>query len=133
MQENEHSGHPSTYKACVVEIVHEHGGEPIVIAAVPERLIQEATQVVETCALDTPWVTKSCAADVARDIKQDIDAGRKVVQELISTKAELPREPEEKFISFDAMPAPLKRIVKAYMDLEAAQKELDAAVVDIRR
>ena len=34
----------------------------------------------------------------------------------------------EKFVSYDAMPTPLQRVVKAYIDAAAANTELDAAV-----
>jgi hypothetical protein len=62
-----------------------------------------------------------------REIREDLNVSKQVVQSLV----ELIRNPpnmKEKYISYDAMPAALQRVVKAYTDAAEANRELDEAI-----
>jgi hypothetical protein len=61
------------------------------------------------------------------DIRQDIKASRSVIQEMME-RLRTPVDMQEKYVSYDSMPAPLKRVVKAYIDVEEANKELTEAI-----
>ena len=40
----------------------------------------------------------------------------------------IPDNAKEKYVCYDTMPDPLKRVVKAYIDVDVANKELDEAI-----
>jgi hypothetical protein len=61
------------------------------------------------------------------ELKQDLSTSKQIVQAMMD-RARQPVNTHEKFVSYDAMPTPLQRVVKAYIDAAAANTELDAAV-----
>jgi len=61
------------------------------------------------------------------ELREDLSTSKQIVQALLD-RARQPVNKHEKFVSYDAMPSPLKRVVKAYIDAAAANTELDAAV-----
>ena len=61
------------------------------------------------------------------ELKQDLSTSKQIVQAMMD-RARQPVNTHEKFVSYDAMPSPLQRVVKAYIDAAAANAELDAAV-----
>lgn len=61
------------------------------------------------------------------ELKQDLSTSKQIVQAMMD-RARQPVNTHEKFVSYDAMPSPLQRVVKAYIEAAAANKELDEAV-----
>lgn len=61
------------------------------------------------------------------EIKNDLNASRQFLQAMVD-RFRQPINPNEKYVSYDAMPAPLQRIVRAYIDAEAANRELEEAI-----
>lgn len=61
------------------------------------------------------------------ELKQDITASREIVFAMLQRMRD-PVKYEEKFVSYDTMPAPLQRVIKAYIEAEAANRELNEAV-----
>lgn len=70
------------------------------------------------------------AAAKARDraeLRADISASQAVLNEMYD-RLRNPPNLSEKYVSYDSMPVPLQRVVKAYIDAAAANKELDDAI-----
>jgi hypothetical protein len=63
-------------------------------------------------------------------IKQDIDASKAVISEIIDRVKNPPKD--ERYVGFDSLPSPLQRVIKAYMTVATAQEELDLAVKALR-
>jgi len=66
------------------------------------------------------------------ELKQDITASREIVFAMLQRMRE-PLKYEEKFVSYDTMPAPLQRVIKAYIEAEAANRELNEAVAALSK
>lgn len=118
---------PNLSKSDVVEVA------PGVM--VSQHLIDEAVR--HTSNLDQSEEVENYAQKIESDLrakeydlaglKQDLSASKQIVQSMID-RARQPVNTHEKFVSYDAMPTPLQRVVKAYIDAAAANKELDDAV-----
>lgn len=61
------------------------------------------------------------------ELRADINASQQVVKEMFE-RARTPLNFNEKYVSYDSMPAPLQRVIKAYIALTEARAELDQAV-----
>jgi hypothetical protein len=96
-------------------------------ASVDNRQIEAAVQVAVDDHLTPARLPRLRGPAGRAELKRDIEASKKVVQSLVDRLNE-PVKPDEKYISFDAMPPPLKRVIEAYIALDAAQKELDKAL-----
>lgn len=99
---------------------------------VSQRLIEAAVEAASPG--DTPLDHQAHYSDLKKrqlqlheEVRQDLDAAHKFLQEMFE-RVENPPNPQEKYISFDAMPTPLQRVVKAYADAAAANKELAEAI-----
>ena len=66
------------------------------------------------------------------EIKQDISTSKQIVESMLARMRE-PVNPDEKYISYDSMPAPLQRVVKAYIDVGAANNELAEAIKGLQQ
>lgn len=99
---------------------------------VSQALIDEAVQVTSD-----PNVTEAIEQRqnvVAREqllIKEDITASRQIIAAMVE-RLKNPPNMQERYVSYDSMPAPLQRVVKAYIDAAAANEELDAAIKALR-
>lgn len=67
------------------------------------------------------------AARDREELKNDLASSRQFLQAMVD-RLRQPVNPDEKYVSYDAMPPPLQRIVKAYIDAEAANRELEEAI-----
>jgi len=100
---------------------------------VSQHLIDEAVKTTsgdQALADDYVDQIERQAEARARDraeLKADISASQQVVKEMFE-RLRNPLDPREKYVSYDSMPAPLQRVVKAYIDASAANAELDEAV-----
>lgn len=61
------------------------------------------------------------------EVRKDLNASKKFVKEMFD-RLNNPPNMKEKYISFDAMPKPLQRVVKAYSAAAEANKELEEAI-----
>ena len=66
------------------------------------------------------------------ELRQELDASRQIVQSMLDRMRD-PLKFDEKFVSFDTMPTPLQRVIKAYIDAAAANKELNEAVAALQK
>ena len=64
------------------------------------------------------------------EVKEDLEISKRVVQEMVE-RMRTPLNMQEKYVSLDAMPEPLKRVVKAYAELDSAKTELAAAIAGL--
>lgn len=71
-------------------------------------------------------------AKESAELREDIDKSREVVFAMVQRMRD-PLKYDEKFISYDTMPPPLQRVVKAYIDAEAANRELNEAVASLSK
>ena len=60
-------------------------------------------------------------------IRQEIEVSKQVVQGLVEL-ARASFNPMETYVSYDAMPVPLQRVIKAYAAREEANRELAEAI-----
>lgn len=65
-------------------------------------------------------------------IKEEIEVSKQIVQSMLD-KRRNPPNMQEKYVSFDAMPAPLQRVVSAYMAVTEANKELELALGALKK
>ncbi len=95
---------------------------------VPKHLIEDAVNQTSSPAIEEVIEKrhKRMVRDAA-ELKADLAAGQKVLQEM-AKRLTNPVNLDEKYVSFDAMPAPVQRLVKAYMEAEAANLELNEAI-----
>jgi len=97
----------------------------------------DACSLVEN-AIKNEQFGPPAAADVGRhaalrdfdQIKKDILASKAVISEIVDRVNNPPND--ERYVGFDSLPAPLQRVIKAYMALAVAQEELDLAVRALR-
>jgi len=104
---------------------------------VSQRLIDEAVRMTTNPLHPTAEVLEAARErDLQRrakenaELREDLDKSRDIVLQMINRMRE-PLKYDEKFISFDTMPAPLQRVIKAYIDVEAANRELAEAVASL--
>lgn len=101
---------------------------------VPEHLISAAVAATSNYAeIDANNRMQSSRVKEAEDIKHDIDASRQAIQEMVNIKrigAQL--DPNEKYVSYDAMSPELQRVVKAYVATNEAQLELKEAITALQ-
>lgn len=71
-------------------------------------------------------------AKESAELREDIDKSREVVLAMVQRLRD-PLKYEEKFVSFDTMPTPLQRVIKAYIEAEAANRELNEAVTALSK
>ncbi len=100
---------------------------------VPKHLIEAAVNQTSSPAIEEVIEKrhKRMARDAA-ELKADLAAGQKVLQEM-AERLSSPVNLDEKYVSYDAMPAPVQRLVKAYIDAEAANLELNEAIQALAR
>lgn len=98
---------------------------------VSQHLIDEAVRATSDPGADTrvEEVERKykVAARAREELKNDLASSRQFLQAMVD-RLRSPVNPDEKYVSYDAMPPPLKRIVKAYIDAEAANRELEDAI-----
>jgi len=99
---------------------------------VSEHLIQAAVDATSTPGAVEDGERREVAKERELDeIREDISASRQVLQAM-AERLRNPPDLQEKYVSFDAMPSPLQRVVKAYIDADAANRELDAAIAALK-
>jgi hypothetical protein len=99
---------------------------------VSEHLIQAAVDATSTPGAVEDVERREAVKERELDeIREDISASRQVLQAM-AERMRNPPDLAEKYVSFDAMPAPLQRVVKAYIDADAANKELDSAIAALK-
>lgn len=64
---------------------------------------------------------------LAEELRADMRASQQVIQAMIERACQ-PLKLDEKYVSYDAMPEPLQRVVAAYIAVSDAHKELDEAI-----
>lgn len=95
---------------------------------VSEHLIRDAVE-----ATSAPGVAEQVEArenakkKMFEELRQDINTSKQVVQSIID-RLRNPPNLQEKFISYDAMPPLLQRVVNAYIAASDANRELDEAI-----
>jgi len=103
---------------------------------VSQKLIDEAVRmtsqggVADMAADYRERLAEERRLQIAKDqaeLRQDIDNSRTLVLEMLNRMRE-PAKYDEKFVSYDTMPGPLQRVVKAYIEAEEANKNLAEAV-----
>jgi hypothetical protein len=106
---------------------------------VSQKLIDEAVRLTSSqpeSVID--FTEKMREADRERikraqeELKQDITASREIVFAMLQRMRD-PIKYEEKFVSYDTMPSPLQRVIKAYIEAEAANRELNEAVAALSK
>lgn len=109
------------------------GNSPVIEVApgimVSQHLIKEVAQASaygepELDSIEQKHVSK---LKERQEMKELISASKQVVQSMVK-RAREPVNPDEKYVSYDAMPAPLQHVIKAYIDASEANKKLDEAV-----
>ncbi len=142
--ENEYEGDDSstvpvvTYDTpafCIplTNAVHRNTVEVVPGVMVSQHLIDEAVRLTSFPSASTDQEVEAIerrAAVKAKDhdeLRQDISTSRQIVQSMID-RVRNPAKFDEKYVSYDSMPKPIQRIVKAYMDVDAANKELEEAI-----
>jgi hypothetical protein len=110
---------------------------------VSQRLIDEAVRARDSVAdarveeieckrIEHKQVAAVAAARAREELKNDLASSRQFLQAMVD-RLRSPVNPDEKYVSYDAMPPPLQRIVKAYIDAEAANRELEDAIKALAR
>lgn len=95
---------------------------------VSEHLIRDAVNATSVPGeIDRVEARENAKKRMFDELRQDIDASKRVVQSMIE-RIKNPPNLQEKFISFDAMPASLQRVVNAYIAASDANRELDEAI-----
>jgi hypothetical protein len=104
---------------------------------VSQKLIDEAVRmttfggdIADPAADYRERLAEERRLQIAKDqaeLRQDIDNSRTLVLEMLNRMRE-PAKYDEKFVSYDTMPGPLQRVVKAYIEAEEANKNLSEAV-----
>ena len=105
---------------------------------VSQRLIDEAVrQTTSPLLTSDDFVSRAREAEAERrrvlvakdqaELREDIDKSREVVLAMVNRMRE-PMKYDEKFVSYDTMPGPLQRVVKAYIEAEEANRNLSEAV-----
>jgi len=103
---------------------------------VSQKLIDEAVRLTSDPATETA-VEDAEQRRLRRlraneELRNEIDTSRQIVQSMLDRMRE-PLRYDEKFVSYDTMPGPLQRVVKAYIDAAAANKELNEAVAALQK
>jgi len=104
---------------------------------VSQKLIDEAVR------LTTDPTSKPSAVEDAEErrlrrlkaneeLRTEINTSRQIVQSILDRMRD-PVKFNEKFVSYDTMPSPLQRVIKAYIDAAAANKELNEAVAALQK
>jgi hypothetical protein len=107
---------------------------------VSQKLIDEAVKYTSTGA--TEWQAEAREAALEREreriamnnaeLRRDIDNSRQFVIGMLQRMRE-PMKYDEKFVSYDTMPGPLQRVVKAYVEAEEANRNLADAVAALAK
>lgn len=95
---------------------------------VSEHLIRDAVAATSAPgAVERVEAEERARSRMFEELRQDIDCSKKVVQSLVERMLNPPNL-QEKFISYDAMPPALQRVVNAYIAASDANRELDEAI-----
>lgn len=95
---------------------------------VSEHLIRDAVAATSEPGVEERIEARENARNRLREeLRQDLNSSKQVVQDMIE-RLRNPPNLQEKFISFDAMPASLQRVVSAYIAASDANRELDEAI-----
>jgi len=100
---------------------------------VSEHLIRSAVEATTEPGAEDEIERRMHAATKAREeLRQDIEKSREVVQAMMD-RVRNPPNMKEKYISFDALPAPLQRVMTAYTAAAEANKELEDALAALKQ
>lgn len=94
-----------------------------------DKRLQDAMNEIEksTDSNESSSPEKPHSASDADEIKRDLEISNEITQGLLE-RVKQPVNLDEKFISYDAMPKSLQRLIDAYNDLIKAKKEFDDSV-----
>ena len=100
---------------------------------VSERQIKLAVEATTNPCAAIEIDRKYAAREKTREeVQKDIDISKEVINSMNERRRE-PVNPQEKYVSFDAMPTPLQRVVTAFAAASEANKELDAALAELKK
>lgn len=92
------------------------------------RVIRDAVNATsEPGEVDRVEARENAKKRMFDELRQDIDASKRVIQSMVE-RIKNPPNMQEKFISYDAMPPSLQRVVNAYIAASDANRELDEAI-----
>lgn len=116
-----------------VEVKTGADGEPIIAMSSSTAVRMDELAGLETPRLDQSilnlrrFLQDNAKKKMFEELRQDINASKQVVQEMIE-RIKNPPNMKERYISFDAMPTALQRVVRAYIAVSEANRELDEAI-----
>jgi len=107
---------------------------------VSQRLIDEAVRLTSSTGQELHDATREVVEEQRREriqkenaeMRELIDTSKQVVLAMVQRMRD-PLKYDEKFVSFDTMPAPLQRVVKAYIEAEEANRNLSEAVASLAK